>query len=195
MRKCRKLGAFALGLTRFVDDLRIPLDNNASERQARGPALGRKNYYGSGALWSGRLAAAMFSLLATLSLAKLNIRKWLRWYLQSCVANGGIYLTHDGIEHGLVINAGLQDQSVGYSARLPLMPSPQAPAAGTPPAVADFSFAELGLMSGAADPMMNFPSGTVFTPYSLVRNISRQSATVTPTLWWMQAGGLRTPRL
>jgi transposase len=38
------------GLTRFVDDLRVPLDNNASERQARGPALGRKNYYGSGAL-------------------------------------------------------------------------------------------------------------------------------------------------
>jgi transposase len=77
------------GLTRFVDDLRIPLDNNASERQTRGPALGRKNYYGSGALWSGRLAAALFSLLATLSLAKLNIRKWLTWYLQSCVANGG----------------------------------------------------------------------------------------------------------
>ena len=77
------------GLTRFVDDLRIPLDNNASERQARGPALGRKNYYGSGALWSGRLAAALFSLLASLSLAKLNIRKWLTWYPQSCVANGG----------------------------------------------------------------------------------------------------------
>ena len=30
------------GLTRFVDDPRIPLDNNASERQVRGPALGRK---------------------------------------------------------------------------------------------------------------------------------------------------------
>ena len=40
---------------------RIPLDNNASERQVRGPALGRKNYYGSGALWSGRLAATLFS--------------------------------------------------------------------------------------------------------------------------------------
>ena len=77
------------GLTRFVDDLRIPLDNNASERQARGPALGRKNYYGSGALWSGRLAAALFSLFATLSLAKLSIRKWLTWYLRSCAANGG----------------------------------------------------------------------------------------------------------
>jgi transposase len=77
------------GLTRFVDDLRVPLDNNASERQARGPALGRKNYYGSGALWSGRLAAALFSLFATLTLAQLNLRKWLTWYLQSCADHGG----------------------------------------------------------------------------------------------------------
>ena len=37
------------GLTRFLDDPRIPLDNNASERRIRGPALGRKNSYGSGA--------------------------------------------------------------------------------------------------------------------------------------------------
>lgn len=77
------------GLTRFVDDLRIPLDNNASERQARGPALGRKTYYGSGALWSGRLTAALFSLFATLALAKVNIRTWLTWYLKSCAENGG----------------------------------------------------------------------------------------------------------
>jgi transposase len=77
------------GLTRFLDDRRIPLDNNASERQARGPALGRKNYYGSGALWSGRLAAKLFSLFATLSLAKINIRTWLAWFLESCAENGG----------------------------------------------------------------------------------------------------------
>ena len=77
------------GLTRFLDDLRVPLDNNASERQARGPALGRKNYYGSGSLWSGRLAATLFSLFSTLRLAKLNIRKWLTWYLESCAQHGG----------------------------------------------------------------------------------------------------------
>jgi transposase len=77
------------GLTRFVDDLRIPMDNNASERRARGPAVGRKNYYGSGALWSGRLAAMLFSLFATLQLWKLNSRRWLRWYLQSCAETGG----------------------------------------------------------------------------------------------------------
>jgi transposase len=77
------------GLTRFLDDPRIPLDNNASERQARGPALGRKNYYGSGALWSGRLAAMLFSLFATLTLAKINIRTWLTWFLERCAESGG----------------------------------------------------------------------------------------------------------
>ena len=90
---CRKVLASLhehwTGLTRFLDDPRIPLDNNASERRVRGPALGRKNYYGSGALWSGKLAATLFSLFATLTLAKINIRTWLTWYLKSCAENGG----------------------------------------------------------------------------------------------------------
>src|SRR5262249_33782861 len=77
------------GLTRFVDDPRIPMDNNASERRLRGPALGRKNYYGSGSLWSGQLAAMLFSIFATLTMWKLNPRKWLQWYLESCAAQGG----------------------------------------------------------------------------------------------------------
>ena len=77
------------GLTRFVDDLRIPRDNNASERQNRGPALGRKDYYGSGALWSGHLAAMLFSLFATLRLSNINARMWLTWFLESCAQTGG----------------------------------------------------------------------------------------------------------
>jgi transposase len=77
------------GLIRFVDDPRIPMDNNASERAGRGPAVARKNFYGSGSLWSGRLAAAMFSLLATLAHWKINPRLWLTWYLESCAAAGG----------------------------------------------------------------------------------------------------------
>ena len=77
------------GLTLFVADPRIPLDNNLSERRLRGPALGRKNYYGSGALWSGRLAAMLLSLLATLKLWRINPRLWLRWYLDGCAAVGG----------------------------------------------------------------------------------------------------------
>ena len=77
------------GLTRFVEDARIPMDNNRSERVLRGPALGRKNFYGSGAEWSGRLAAALFSIVATLRLWKINPRQWLHWYLQSCAEAGG----------------------------------------------------------------------------------------------------------
>jgi transposase len=77
------------GLTLFVDDRRIPLDNNASERKIRGPALGRKNYYGSGALWSGRLSAMMFSIFATLSDWQINPRRWLMWYLKTCAKSGG----------------------------------------------------------------------------------------------------------
>ena len=77
------------GLMRFVDDPRIPMDNNASERAGRGPAVARKNFYGSGSLWSGQLAAAMFSLLATLACWEVNPRRWLTWYLESCAAAGG----------------------------------------------------------------------------------------------------------
>ena len=77
------------GLTRFVDDLRVPMDNNASERANRGPAVGRKNYYGSGSLWAGRLAAMLFSLFATLTRCGLNPRLWLTWYLECCAAAGG----------------------------------------------------------------------------------------------------------
>lgn len=77
------------GLTRFVDDPLIPMDNNASERRLRGPAVGRKNYYGSAAEWSGQLAAMLFTLLATLSQWQINPRTWLRWYLDACASAGG----------------------------------------------------------------------------------------------------------
>ena len=77
------------GLTLFVDDPRIPLDNNYGERLIRNPAVGRKNYYGSGAEWAGRLAMMLFSIFATLVLWKINPRKWLHWYFEACAACGG----------------------------------------------------------------------------------------------------------
>ncbi|HEY2428249.1 MAG TPA: IS66 family transposase, partial [Acidimicrobiales bacterium] len=50
------------GLTVFVEHPEVPMDNNTAERSERGPVVGRENYYGSGAVWSGRLAAMLFSL-------------------------------------------------------------------------------------------------------------------------------------
>ena len=65
------------------------MDNNTAERSERGPVVGRKNYYGSGSLWSGRLAAMMFSLFQTLCLWGLNPRLWLTAYLEACAQAGG----------------------------------------------------------------------------------------------------------
>ena len=50
-------------------------------------------------------------------------------------------------------------------------------------------------MNGAADPMMNFPAGTTFTPYSVIRNVSNQVATATPTIWWMAGGAAHSALL
>lgn len=77
------------GLTLFVEDPQIPLDNNQAERLMRNPAVGRKNYYGSGAEWSGRLAMMLFSIFATLTLWKINPRLWLNWYLTACANSEG----------------------------------------------------------------------------------------------------------
>ena len=69
------------GLTEFVEHPEVPMDNNTAERSERGPVVGRKNYYGSGSLWSGRLAAMLFSLFQTLALWGINPRAWLTAYL------------------------------------------------------------------------------------------------------------------
>jgi transposase len=94
---CRKVLAsmttYWPGLTVFVEHPEVPLDNNAAERAERGPVVGRKNYYGSGAVWSGRLAAIMFSLLETLRLWNLDAHLWLTGYLNACAAQGGGALT------------------------------------------------------------------------------------------------------
>ena len=77
------------GLTLFVDNPHVPLDNNEAERRVRGPVVARKNFYGSGALWSGRLAAMLFTLFQTLGHWDLNVHDWLMAYLNACAAAGG----------------------------------------------------------------------------------------------------------
>jgi transposase len=77
------------GLTVFVEHPEVPLDNNEAERRQRGPVVARKNYYGSGALWSGQLAAMLFSLFQTLQVWGLDPGKWLTAYLTACAKAKG----------------------------------------------------------------------------------------------------------
>jgi transposase len=77
------------GLQVFVDHPWIPMDNSEAERKMSTAALGRKNYYGSGSVSSGHFTACLFSIFQTLRLWKINPRKWLTAYLQSCAENRG----------------------------------------------------------------------------------------------------------
>lgn len=77
------------GLTVFVERPDIPMDNNIAERGLRNSVVGRKNYYGSGAVWSAELAAALYTLFETLKLWKLNEHAWLLNYFYKCALSGG----------------------------------------------------------------------------------------------------------
>lgn len=100
--------------------------------------------------------------------------------LQSAGLAGGILVTSDGDKESLLISGGLQDQATGYSASMPVVTRPAASAQ-----VENATYAALGLMMGTADPMMLFPAGTTFTPFSVLRNISEQAIKVSPTVYWM----------
>ncbi len=56
-------------LIRFLDNGRLPIDNNWVENQIRPVALGRKNWLFAGSLRAGQRAAAVMSLIQS---AKLN---------------------------------------------------------------------------------------------------------------------------
>src|SRR5713101_3444530 len=77
------------GLTVFLGHPEVAMDNNTAERTLRNPVVGRKNYYGSGSVWSAHLAARMFSVLQTVLLWGLNPHHWLSTFLQACAENGG----------------------------------------------------------------------------------------------------------
>lgn len=65
-------------LTRFVENGRLEIDNNAAERSIRPLALGRKNYLFAGSDAGGERAAAIYSLIETAKLNGLDPEAYLR---------------------------------------------------------------------------------------------------------------------
>ena len=64
-------------LTRFLDDGRLCLSNNAAERALRGIALGRHNWTFAGSDEGGRRAAAIYTLIETAKLNGVDSQAWL----------------------------------------------------------------------------------------------------------------------
>jgi transposase len=64
-------------LTRFLDDGRLCISNNAAERALRGIAVGRHNWTFAGSDEGGRRAAAIYTLIETAKLNDVDPQAWL----------------------------------------------------------------------------------------------------------------------
>jgi transposase len=64
-------------LTRFLDDGRLCMSNNAAERELRAVAVGRRNWTFAGSDEGGRRAAAIYTLIATGKLNDIDPQAWL----------------------------------------------------------------------------------------------------------------------
>ena len=65
------------GFTRFLEDGRVCLTNNAAERSLRGVALGRKAWLFAGSERGGQRAAAIYTLIGTAKLNDIDPQAWL----------------------------------------------------------------------------------------------------------------------
>jgi transposase len=80
------LGLWA-GLTRFLDDARIPLDNNRTERGLHGVVLGRKNHYGSRSRRGTEVAALFYSLIESAKLCGVDPKRYLLTATRTALAD------------------------------------------------------------------------------------------------------------
>ena len=77
------------GLTRFIKDPLIPLDNNAAERALRGVVVGRKNHYGSKSKRGTEVAALFYTLFETAKLSQVDPRAYVTQAATRAIQNPG----------------------------------------------------------------------------------------------------------
>src|SRR5215469_18423411 len=71
-----------VALTRYLDDGRLEIDNNAAERALRAVALGRKNWLFAGSDDGGERAAAIYTIIGTAKLNDIDPEAYLRHVLE-----------------------------------------------------------------------------------------------------------------
>ena len=77
------------GLSRFLDDPRVPLDNNLAERRFRLEVIRRKLSLGSDSKAGAEGMATMLTVVRTLEVNDVAVVPWLEAWLSACAANGG----------------------------------------------------------------------------------------------------------
>lgn len=66
------------GLTLFLADAEVPIDNNSQERLLRSHVVGRKTWYGTHSEQGAETAAILFSIVETCKLNQVNPREYFR---------------------------------------------------------------------------------------------------------------------
>jgi transposase len=127
------------GLVLFLDDPQIPLDNNGTERAARGPVVGRKNHYGSHSLRGTEVAATLYSLVESAKLNHLEPRFYLRVAVRAGLHGETVPLPHE-VKAMLAagsLDPGDYDDDVERIVNAALATVPATARAGPPPDASD----------------------------------------------------------
>lgn len=92
------------GLTLFLQDPDIALDNNLAERELRTPVVGRKNFYGTHSDRATEATAILYSILSTCQVHGVNPKKFLKRYLTWWTQVRGSPVTSEQVEPWLPHN-------------------------------------------------------------------------------------------
>ena len=77
------------GLTLFLTDAEVPIDNNSQERLLRSHVVGRKTWYGTHSERGALTAAILFTLVETCKLNHVNPREYFKRLVKDLHSGAG----------------------------------------------------------------------------------------------------------
>jgi transposase len=83
------------GLTLFLTDPEVPMDNNSQEQLLRSHVVGRKTWYGTHSERGALTAAILFTLVETCKLNHVNPREYFKYLVQDLLAGKKPYTPID----------------------------------------------------------------------------------------------------
>jgi hypothetical protein len=82
-------------LTLFLKFESIPIDNNSQERLMRSPVIGRKTWYGTHSKRGAETNAALFSLVESCKLNKVNPREYFKDIVHAIHEKRGVFTPNE----------------------------------------------------------------------------------------------------
>jgi transposase len=83
-----------VGLTRFLQDPTLPLDNNGVEKDCRQAVQGKKNHYGSRSLRGAETASILYTVVQTAKLSGIEPKTYMRLAALRALRDQSVLLPH-----------------------------------------------------------------------------------------------------